>query len=397
MNVLPLNLPLNYDNFTFKTPRQIAHSLHPEQPVQCFSANALRKQIDLFKNHFPGDVAYAVKANSSSLVLKTAALAGLETFDVASIHEMEQVRTIAPQARLHYHNPVRSCSEIRQAWQTFKCTRYSVDDLSQLKKLIEIITASGNTTKNVEIAVRFRLPSSGKAVHDFSEKFGLCPDAASHLLSQVKLCGFTPVLTFHPGSQCLDPLSWKQHITTAAQIAAKADVKLARLNVGGGFPVSYASHHAPELQQFFHMIAKTTCSAFAGTHKPELECEPGRAIVAPSKSVLTRVKMVREASHEVYLNDGIYGNLMESTQANDLQPEAKLIRHGDYHMSNLRPFTIYGPTCDPLDRLPSQVMLPADISEDDYLEFQNLGAYGCATSTRFNGYGHSQILQVETL
>ena len=397
MNAHLYAVPSGAEQKTFDNPLQIAKFLQPEHPVQCFSANALVQQIKQFKDNFPGKVSYAIKANPSPIVLKTAALSGLDIFDVASINEMEQVRAIAPKARLHYHNPVRSREEVRLALQKYQCTRYSVDELSELKKLIETITLTDIKPQDIEIAVRFRLPASGKSVHDFSEKFGLAPQDASHLLAQVKLCGFIPVLTFHPGSQCLDPASWDQHITTAAEIARKANVILTKLNVGGGFPVDYASHRAPDLKQFFSMIATATGAAFSKQKTPALECEPGRAIVAPSTSVLTRVKLVREANNEVFLNDGIYGNLMEASQAADLQPEARLIRNGHYHMANLKPHIIYGPTCDPLDRLPAPIMLPDDIAEDDYVEFQQLGAYGNATSTYFNGYGHSQVIQVRYL
>jgi len=397
MNAYPQYLPYVAEQISYKTPRQIVKFLQPEQPVQCFSANALMAQINLFKDNFPGKVTYAVKANPAKMVLKTAALAGIETFDVASINEMNQVRNIAADAILHYHNPIRSRLEIKQAWQKYNCTRYAIDDLSELKKLIDIIDLTQTTAADIEIAVRFRLPASGQSVHDFSEKFGQSPQAATHLLAQVKLYGFTPVLTFHPGSQCLDPQSWQQHILVAAEIAQNAKTQLTKLNVGGGFPVDYANHRAPDLKQFFKIITDTTCHAFIGQDIPALECEPGRAIVAPSTSILTRVKMVREASYEVFINDGIYGNLMEASQASDLQAEARLIRKGNYHSSNLRPYTIYGPTCDPLDRLPSQIMLPQDIAEDDYIEFKHLGAYGSATATSFNGYGQSAMIQVDHL
>ena len=58
-------------------------------------------------------------------------------------------------------------------------------------------------------------------------------------------------------------------------------------------------------------------------------------------------------------------------------------------------WTVYGPTCDPLDTLPVSLHLPSDLAEDDYIEFGTLGAYGSATSTRFNGYGQFETAFVE--
>ena len=134
---------------------------------------------------------------------------------------------------------------------------------------------------------------------------------------------------------------------------------------------------------------------FGSENAPLLECEPGRALVAPAVSLLTRVKMVRRSSREVFLNDGIYGNLMEASQAPRLQPAACLVQSHGAPTGPLEPFTIYGPTCDPMDRLPAAVTLPNNIAEDDFVEFCNIGAYGVATSTNFNGYGSSHMLQVQ--
>ena len=41
------------------------------------------------------------------------------------------------------------------------------------------------------------------------------------------------------------------------------------------------------------------------------------------------------------------------------------------------------------------LVLPADIAEDDIIEFSTVGAYGAATATRFKGYGTSAMAIVE--
>ena len=95
------------------------------------------------------------------------------------------------------------------------------------------------------------------------------------------------------------------------------------------------------------------------------------------------------------MNDGIYGSLMEVSQVALLQPNYRVIRDGKVLTGATVPCTAYGPTCDPLDVLPNMLDLAADIAEGDYIEFGPLGAYGTATSTRFNGYGPAEIIEVE--
>ncbi len=243
-------------------------------------------------------------------------------------------------------------------------------------------------------AIRFRLHSLKASVHDFSSKFGVGPDQAVDLVRYAVLNGFIPVLTFHPGSQCTDPQAWARHIEAAAFIARKAGIKLAKLNVGGGFPSRYAASRAPRMQTFFDAIRDAAGFAF-GNDGPALECEPGRALCAPGVSLQTRVKLVRRSNGDLFLNDGIYGGLMEVSQAPDLMPFYRVIRDGDVlDIAGGSDFTVFGPTCDPLDVLPHKLRLPAGIREDDVIEFASIGAYGMATSTRFNGYGEADLVEV---
>ena len=55
---------------------------------------------------------------------------------------------------------------------------------------------------------------------------------------------------------------------------------------------------------------------------------------------------------------------------------------------------IFGPTCDPVDRLSRATALPRGLKTGDYIEFGLLGAYGSATTTTFNGFSSSTYVNV---
>jgi ornithine decarboxylase len=375
----------------FADAADLSQKLNPKEPVFCFSADALRARVQEFLAGFPGEVAYAVKANPGEHVLLAASSCGLTLFDVASVHEMKQVRSVAPRARFHYHNPIKSREEIDEAYRIYGCRRFAADDLQEIYKITQTV---GRAT-GIEIAIRFRLPRlGGSSAHDFSSKFGSTRPETVELLKSVVALGFTPVLTFHPGSQCTDPLAYERHIAAAAKIANRAGVKLHALNVGGGFPVPYRDEIVPPLAIFFNAIRESAAKQF-GTDMPRLECEPGRGIVALSTSLLTRTKLVKHNRNEVFINDGVYGALMEIYQVPDIVPPIRAIRGGQQLQGPARPWTIYGPTCDPLDKLPVKFELPIDIGEGDFIEFGSIGAYGAATSTRFNGYGAAEVYFVK--
>ena len=372
----------------------VSQALLPEEAVFCFSPTALQDRLKLFTEGFPGTVSFAVKSNPAKDVVQVLAAAGLQHWDVASVHEMALVHGVSPKARFHYHNPVKSRREISDAYHVYGCRRFAVDCREEVQKIAEVI---GRDT-TVELAVRFVLPRERtSSAHDFSTKFGAPEHIAVELLQDADRRGYVPVLTFHPGSQSRDPQVYVRHIEAAHRIAKLAGVHVGKLNVGGGFPAEYPLSKPVPLASFFTTISEAATRFFGNGTEPELECEPGRGLVATSMSLLTRVKLVCTDGDDIFINDGVYGGLMEFMQVPELQPPYRLIRDGKVLSGETKSWKVFGPTCDPLDVLPHRLDLPAVIQDGDFIEFGTLGAYSIATSTLFNGYGSHTIVPVDTV
>ncbi|SIS77607.1 ornithine decarboxylase [Phaeovulum vinaykumarii] len=266
---------------------------------------------------------------------------------------------------------------------------WSVDSRSELEKLIELVP-----TENCEITVRFKLPVAG-AAYNFGAKFGATADLAAELLARVAEAGFIPSLTFHPGTQCTDPMAWDAYIRTAAEICRTAGIKAARLNVGGGFPSHRTHDGLPQLDAIFALIDRVAAEAF-GADRPALVCEPGRGLVADAFTHITTVKALRDDQH-VFLNDGIYGGLAELPLVGNITRIEVISPEGVARTAEALPRIVFGPTCDSVDRLPGDVMLPADLAEGDHVVFHGMGAYCSATNTRFNGFGQMVIVTALSL
>ncbi|MFD1913180.1 type III PLP-dependent enzyme [Halodurantibacterium flavum] len=359
-----------------------------DAPVMFFAPGILQATARRFLDGFPGLVTYAVKSNPADVVIENLAAAGVRGYDVASPEEIRLIRRIAPDAALHYNNPVRSRAEIEVAVE-MGVDSYSVDSHSELAKLIAMVPAAGK-----EITVRFKLPVKG-AAYDFGAKFGATVEKAVALLGEVAAAGFIPSLTFHPGTQCTDPQAWDAYIRTAAQIAAAADVRIARLNVGGGFPSHRLNDVAPQLEAIFALIDRVTDEAF-GSARPALVCEPGRGLVADAFTLATRVRGIRDGEH-VFLTDGVYGALAELPLIGAIDRVEVRSPTGALRGGALLPRIVFGPTCDSVDRLPGELLLPAEMEEDDFVLFHGLGAYSVATNTRFNGFGDLSIVTTLSL
>ncbi|KFE36110.1 type III PLP-dependent enzyme [Thioclava atlantica] len=369
-------------------PVEVIRTKQPDHPVLVFAPTVLQATARRFLRGFPGLVTYAVKSNPDEMVIENLVAAGLRGFDVASPAEIEMIRRIAPNAALHYHNPVRGRDEI--AFAVAKGVKtWSVDSISELDKLIEMVPAAG-----CEISVRFKLPVAG-AAYNFGAKFGATAELAAVLLSRAAAAGFIPSLTFHPGTQCTDPMAWDAYIRTAAEIARNAGVEIARLNVGGGFPNHRSVGPAPALEEIFALIDRVTGEAF-GAARPALVCEPGRGLVGDAFVHVTRIKALRDGEH-VFLNDGVYGGLAELPLIGNIDRIAAISPEGVIRSQEARPRIVFGPTCDSVDRLPGELGLPTDMEEGDFVVFKGMGAYSSATNTRFNGFGQLEVVTALSL
>lgn len=372
---------MQYAPIPYADPVEAAMRLNPDLSLACFCPAALAAQSRRFLAGFPGLVTFAVKANPAPEVLETLAAAGIGAFDVASLAEMAAVRAAVPNAVLHYHNPVRSAAEIAGA-RGYGVASWSVDSAEELSKI-----APGPED---EIAVRLALQVGGSA-YDFGSKFGARPARAIDLLRQVAASGARASITFHPGTQCDDPGAWVTYVHAAARVAQVAGVRLHRLNVGGGF-AGNRDGHAPEIESVFDAIRVAVAEAF--DTPPALVCEPGRGMVSEAVTLVTRVKAIR-ADRSVFLNDGLYGGLAEMRDMT--APRRVLVIGPEGRARRGKPLarTIFGPTCDSVDRLPGEVALPADLAEGDFVFWPGMGAYGAALNTGFNGYGISGTVTVE--
>jgi ornithine decarboxylase len=356
--------------------------MKPAEPVYAIHPEKFRVAAKRFLDSFPGDALYAVKANPAPHVLDQVWAAGVRHFDTASLREVEIIRARFPDAHCHFMAPVRLPGAARAAFKEHGVTDYVVDCDFELDKLL----AETGDAKKLRIFVRIATPLGG-AIIELSSKFGTPPEEAARLLKRVAESGATPALTFHVGSQCLSPFSYAQAIEMARRTALLAEVDIAALDIGGGFPGPYHGNDVPPYHWYFDTIKE----ALDTLPKPvPVLCEPGRALIAEGLSLVTQV--VLRKGDKLYINDGVYGSFDELTLPGWT---------ADYYLrvfsvdekggvsereAGEAPYRVYGPTCDTLDVLPRPLMLPADIKAGDYIVFDTIGAYSVAVRTTFNGF-----------
>lgn len=371
-------------------PRDVAAlvaTLRPEEPLHCLRPATLEGAARAFVAAFPGETLYAVKCNPEPAVLRALWRGGVRHFDCASEGEVRLVRSMFPDAAIHFMHPVKARGAIREAFARHGVRDFVLDSQEELAKIV----AETGGADDLGLVVRLALPKGG-AVYDLSGKFGAEHEAAVALLRAARSHAKRLGVSFHVGSQCLDPAAYARAIARVASVIREAGVAVEILDVGGGFPAAYPDVVPPPLGDF--MAAIRAAVAEQGLSGLTLWAEPGRALVAGGASVVVQVQH-RRGDH-LFINDGVYGALSDAGAPGFRFP-ARLHRPAGGSDSPLVPYSFFGPSCDSADVMKGPFLLPADTAEGDWIEIGQLGAYGACLRTAFNGFDRAGVVEVGDL
>jgi len=369
----------------FNSVDELINTVQPTDPVYCIRPDSIKSACNWFKTNFPGKILYAVKTNPIEKVIKHIGDNGINQFDVASINEIKLIKKIFPKARAYYMNTVKSREHIKEAYFNYNIRDFALDTKEELQKIIE----TTNSAKDLTLYIRVSI-SNEHAEIDLSQKFGALPGEALGLVRLAKAHAKKVGLSFHVGSQCMHPISYAKGIREVGNIIKKTKIVPDIINVGGGFPSIYPDLNPQPLLNYIDEIKKAF-NNLKLENKPELLCEPGRALVAESGSSI--VKVVLRKKQKIYINDGTYGSLFDAGVLNFVLP-TRMISNGRITSKKLTSFSLYGPTCDSADFMKGPFILPNNLKEGDYIEIGQLGAYALTFRTKFNGFYSDKIFEV---
>lgn len=178
----------------FPSATALISATKPDIPVMAVRPHAAGRAARWFIENFPGDVAYAYKANSSVFLLGALYGAGIRHFDVASLPEIEDAATI-PGAHLHFMHPVKPRTAIRRAFAEFGVRSFALDSEDELKKILEETGGSRELTLWVRVAV-----AAKNSKIPLERKFGIAGAKAARLLMKARQASKELGITFHVGS-----------------------------------------------------------------------------------------------------------------------------------------------------------------------------------------------------
>jgi ornithine decarboxylase len=369
----------------------VVAAARPADPLLCVRPAAIADAARRFVDSFPGDALYAVKCNPEPRVLRALWAGGVRHFDCASLGEVGLVRKLLPTAETHFMHPVKARPAIHETFHRYSVTDFALDSADELAKILQETVPVGlvGDPPTLGLFVRLALPKGG-AVYDLSGKFGAPLEEAIDLLRAARPHAARLGISFHVGSQCLEPGAYSRAIALAGEAIAGCGVAVDIVDIGGGFPISYPDMTPPPLGDY---IAAITTASAALPATVRLWAEPGRALVAGGGSLVVQVQLRR--GDTLFVNDGVYGSLSDAGALGFRFP-ARRIRHGEADVADepLADYALFGPTCDSADRMRGPFRLPADIHEGDWVELGQLGAYGACLRTQFNGFGRVELVEV---
>lgn len=363
--------------------RLVALAAEKGTPLLVLDCGVIRNQYRALSSALPGvDLFYALKPMPNAAVVATLRDLGCG-FDVATAGEIAAVRSqgVAPDRCIHTH-PVKRDSEIRAALR-FGIRTFVVDNPDEIRKFVPY-----RRRASLLLRLSFRSPS---AVVDLSRKFGCEPAAAVPLVEFARSLGVrVRGLSFHVGSQVGDPAKYVEAIHACRAVAAAIEERglgpIDMLDIGGGFPIAYGGPTVP-ISRFCRPIRRALATLPPGLR---LIAEPGRYIVGPAGTCVTAVvgRAQREGRWWYYLDDGLYGSF-----------SGQLFDHALYPVESLggsgvrQPSVLAGPTCDSIDVVHEDVLLPL-LEVGDLVAGRMMGAYTSASATDFNFIPRAKVVAV---
>ncbi len=352
-------------------------------PLLILDCERIRRQYRQLSSALPGvELHYALKPLPHPAVIRTLHELGAK-FDLATSGEIALVDSLGvPASRCIHTHPVKRDADIRAAL-AFGVETFVVDTAEEIGKFAQYADRAA-----LLIRLSFRSPD---AVVDLSRKFGCDPQSVSGLLERARqLAVRVRGLSFHVGSQAVDPAKYLEAIRVCARLIGQTKERgladFDTLDIGGGFPVAYRCA-VPSIEPFCAPIR-----AELETLPPHIKviAEPGRYIVAPACIGVSTVmgRAYREGRWWYYLDDGVYGLYSGQLYEHASYPIEALGKSGP-----LQPAVLAGPTCDSVDVIDDRIELP-ELQIGDRIVGRVMGAYTWATSCEFNFFPKPTVVSV---
>lgn len=296
--------------------------------------------------------------------------------------------------RIIYAQPCKTNSYVRFV-KSVGIQQMTFDNTDELYKIARLFPGA-------ELFLRIMTDDTSSLCR-LSMKFGAPMDTTDGLLALAKELKLNVVgVSFHVGSGASDPMAYLKAVRDAHRVFQQGHAygfAMKTLDVGGGFSGETFDAMADVLQ--------TALDEYFPVHsKVNIIAEPGRYYASSAFTIACNIiarRTIEDPSlaaknYMVYINDGLYGNF-SCIMFDHQQPVPKVLHTGGVTVYGLPSasacseddgieYSVWGPTCDGIDRVAESVRFDHVLNVGDWLYFENMGAYTKCSATTFNGFSN---------
>jgi diaminopimelate decarboxylase len=262
---------------------------------------------------------------------------------------------------------------------------FNAESIPELE-VINMLADQKNKTARIKLRIN---PNVNAHTHRYittglnENKFGLNIDLFEQVLAHVRTLPHLELigLHFHIGSQITDLAVFENlcvRINELQDTLEQKGIFLRHINVGGGLGVNYQRpNHLPmvDFEAYFQLLQKTL------KLRPGqiLHCEPGRSIVAPCGSLITRVTYVKKGIQKQFA-------IADAGMTDLIRPALYEAYHRIENISSDKPTQLYdvvGPICESSDVFIKDTELN-ETQRGDLLAIRSAGAYGEVMASHYN-------------
>ena len=362
-----------------------------ETPFYYYDLNLLQQTLSSCKaasDKYGFHVHYAMKANFNEKVIAMVQQAGFGADCVSGNEVRKAIEVGFSPDKIVFAGVGKSDREIIAALdKNIFC--FNVESIQELEVINEL---AGHAGKVANVAIRINPNVDAYTHHNITtgleeNKFGVnqwdLPGCAEVLKASasLNLVG----IHFHIGSQITNLNVFKSLCVKVNEIKAWFEDRgfvLPVLNVGGGLGIDY---HAPDEKPVadFEAYFKIFDEFLERKSGQEIHFELGRALVAHSGSLISRVLYVKNGikKHFLVLDAGMT-ELMRPALYQAYHQIENISRPGEVISDDLK-YDIVGPICESTDCFGKEVELPQSF-RGDLIAIRTAGAYGEVMASKYN-------------
>ncbi len=355
-------------------------------PVYIYSTATIRdryERLEAALSGVPHRVHYTLKANSSRAILRLLRNLGAGA-EVVSGGELQRAfRAGFSAVDVIFGGVGKTDEELREAIgaRVLLLNAESEAELRRIDALARSVGVVANVGLRVNPELTLRAPHDYIKTGERGHKFGIPIDESLHAarvastLPNLALVG----LGMHLGSQLarVEPYQagTERLMSLHRELLGAGVTSIRYLDIGGGLGVRYDDEEPPDLDE----LAKLVLPLIAGTGLTLL-MEPGRFIVGNSGALVATVLYRKQSGGKKYV-------VVDAGMTELLRPSHYGAFHRIESVASGRPSVVadvVGPVCESGDFLALDREI-ADVRPGDLIMIQDVGAYGYAMASNYNG------------